>query len=204
VFPNGHRLLLEKAIAAVDDPALTAHADALLQGCNREDFWSVAGREVRGLGITHFAYAAPWRARRLYARAVLEHRRSARTGFFWLGRAAHLVSEMAAPVHAQGSIHWRGDAFELYLEDHAAELRALPVAEVAAADASALARDLARRAREFPADRTRNLPGFLAWKLSLLQRPSPEQVLEQVRVLVPLGAGYTAALCRRFIAEVSA
>jgi hypothetical protein len=194
VFRSGHRLLLEKAAAAVAHPLLDAHAGALVEGCFREDEYSI--------GLTHFAYAAPWRAGRLFARAVRGHASSAREGFWWLGRAAHLVSEMASPAHAQGSFHWYGDAFELYLEQHCDELRGLPVADVPPDGAEALARGLALEARRHHADRTRNLPGYLAYRLGLRRRPTEAEVLAQVRELVPLGAGYTAALFRRFLAEV--
>jgi hypothetical protein len=216
VFPNGHKLMLDRAVEALGHPALRAHYDALLLGCLREDFWNLAGWVVRGKGFTHFAGAtggwglfvgapgAPRRAGRLFQRAVREHRAGrTRDAFFWLGRAAHLVGEMAAPVHAGRCIHWRGDAFESYLEAHGAELWALPVAELPSGRTAAqLAADLAARARAFPADRTRNLRGFLAWKMGRLRRPSADEVLAQVRALVPLGVASLAALCRRFLSEV--
>ena len=216
MFPNGHKLMLDRAVEALGHPALRAHYDALLLGCLREDFWNLGGWIVRGKGLTHFAGAtggwglfvgapgAPRRADWLFERAVREHRAGrARDGFFWLGRAAHLVGEMAAPVHATRSIHWRGDGFESYLEAHAAELRALPVAELPSGRSAAqLAGELAARARAFPADRTRNVAGFLAWKMGRLRRPSADEVLAQVRALVPLGAAYLAALCRAFLSEV--
>jgi hypothetical protein len=191
VFQKGHRLLIELAAAAVGDARLDV--PALLDGCFREDRFSI--------GFTHFAYAAPWRAQRLYARAVRER---SRAGFYWLGRAAHLVGEMAAPAHAQSSYHWYGEPFELYVESHAGELRALRAADVAPADARSLARGLAERAQQVYADRTRNVPGYIAYKLGLRRRPTDAEVEEQARALVPLGAGYTAALFARFLEETSA
>ena len=196
MFQKGHRLLLESAAAAVADRGLTAQAGALLDGCAREDRYSV--------GLTHFGYAAPWRAGRLFAKAVRAHAKSERDGYWWLGRAAHLVSEMASPAHAQGSFHWYGEPFELYLEEHCDELAALEPAAVAPADAASLARGLANHARTFFADRTRNLPGFVAHRLGLLRRPTADEVREQAQALVPLGAGYTAALYRSFLARVRA
>jgi hypothetical protein len=216
VFPNGHKLLLDRAVEAVSHPALRDNYDALLLGCLREDFWNLGGWVAPGKGFTHFTGAtgawglfigvpgAPRRADRLFDRAVREHQSGReREAFFWLGRAAHLVGEMAAPVHATRSVHWRGDAFELYLEEHADELRALPLARIPAGrSASQLAAELAARARAFRADRTRNPGGHLAWRLGLLPRPSEAEVLEQVHTLVPLGAAHLAALCMRFLSEV--
>lgn len=215
MFANGHRLLMDRALDAHGKPP---HYDALLLGNLREDVYKFPKmrRFMLGKGLTHyyrpgragglwfFVPSAPRRTQWLFDRAVrLQRAGRARDAAFALGRAIHLLSEMAAPVHSSVVLHWYGDPFELYVEQHARELRRLPLPELPAEAARAqsaaeLTHLLAVHAQQFPCDRTRNVPGFIGWKLGLLQRPSPEEVERQVRALIPMGARFTQELLRRF------
>ena len=46
---------------------------------------------------------------------------------FELGRALHVLIDMACPAHAQNSWHYLKDPFERYVEAHASQLAALSV-----------------------------------------------------------------------------
>jgi hypothetical protein len=220
MFANGHRLIMDRALDALPHSALREHYGALLLGNLREDVYKVplVRAFTLGKGLTHYyrpgslwgafplVPSAPARTERLVARGVREWRDGRpRDGAFWLGRAVHLLSEMAAPVHAQRILHWRGDPFEMYIERNHRELRQLPLPDEPRAESPRqLVHDLAVYTQRFPCDRTRNLPGYVGWKLGLFRRPSDDEVLAQVRALVPMGAAYTVALYRLFLARAGA
>lgn len=219
MFTNGHKLIMDMGVDAIDHPLVTRHYDELLLGNMREDVYKFpfVQRFMLGKGLTHyyrpgrhggvwaFVPGAPARADWLFdgaaKRFAAGHPRDA---FFTLGRVAHLLSEMVAPVHAQVVLHWRGDGFEMLLEREHARLRALPLPPRPrdARTAGRLVHELAVECQRFPCDRTRNIPGYVAWRLGLRDRPSRETVEAQAAVLVPLGGAYMAALYALFLARV--
>jgi hypothetical protein len=221
MFTNGHKLIMDMGVDAVAHPLLTRHYDELLLGNMREDVYKLpfVQRFMLGKGLTHyyrpgrrggafrFVPGAPARADWLFDGAL---RRFAagypRDAFFALGRVVHLLSEMVAPVHAQVVLHWRGDGFEMLLEREHARLRRLPLPAWprAARTAGRLVHDLAVVCQRFPCDRTRNVPGYVAWRLGLRARPTRETVEAQAAALVPLGGAYTAALCALFLERAGA
>jgi hypothetical protein len=221
VFANGHRLIMDRALDELPGSPLHAHYDAMLLGNLREDVYKIPflPRFVLGKGLTHYYKPGTWwglapliptaprRSGWLFKKALRLWRAGRpRDGAFWLGRAVHLLSEMAAPVHAQVILHWRGDPFEMFLERNHAQLRSLPVAEipVGAATPDELAHRLAVLTQAFPCDRTNNLPGWVGMKLGVWRPHPPEEVERQVRTLVPIGAAYTVALYRMFLERAAA
>jgi hypothetical protein len=221
MFTNGHKLIMDMGVDAIAHPLFARHYDELLLGNMREDVYKFpfVRRFMLGKGLTHyyrpgrpggafpFVPGAPARSDWLFEGAV---RRFAdghpRDAFFTLGRVAHLLSEMVAPVHAQVVLHWRGDGFEMLLEREHARLRALPLPPWPrnGGTAGRLVHDLAVACQRFPCDRTRNVPGYLAWRLGLRERPSRETVEAQAATLVPLGGAYMAALYALFLERVDA
>jgi len=212
---------MDLGVDAVPHPLLRRHYDDLLLGNLREDVYKfpLVGRFMLGKGLTHyyrpgrrggafrFVPGAPARADWLFTGAVRELRAGrARDAFFTLGRVVHLLSEMVAPVHAQVVLHWRGDGFEMLLEREHRRLRALPLPPwpTHLRSAGALVHALAVFCQRFPCDRTRNLPGYLAYRLGLLRRPSAHTVETQVAALVPAGGAYTAALLALFLDRAGA
>ncbi len=130
---NGQRVVLDMAIRALGHPLTTRYRPA---------------RPGLPGGLVPFLTPGPrGRADRLFAHAV-EHYREGRlaAAFVQLGRAAHLLTDMACPVHAQGTVHMISDSFEWYVEGNAGFLETLPVPPVAARGrASELVEDLARQ-----------------------------------------------------------
>jgi hypothetical protein len=216
MFTNGHKLIMDMGVDAVAHPLLRQRYDELLLGNMREDVYKFpfVQRFMLGKGLTHyyrpgrrggvfrFVPGAPARADWLFEGAVREHREGRpRDAFFTLGRVVHLLSEMVAPVHAQIVLHWRGDGFEMVLERDHERLRALPLPAWPSHLRSAgdLVHQLAVFCQGFPADRTRNVLGYVAYRLGLRQRPSAEAVEQQIAALVPAGGAYMAALFALFL-----
>lgn len=216
MFTNGHKLIMDLGVDAIAHPLFDRHYDELLLGNMREDVYKfpLVDRYMLGKGLTHyyrpgrrggafrFVPGAPARADWLFEGAVNAFAGGRpRDAFFTLGRVAHLLSEMVAPVHAQVVLHWRGDGFEMHLERHHARLRALPLPAWPRhlRAAGALVHELAVECQRFPCDRTRNVPGYVAYRLGLRQRPSRETIEAQVAALVPAGGAYTAALYALFL-----
>ena len=219
MLANGHKLILDLGVDAIAHPLCTRHYDELLLGNLREDVYKLpfVDRFMLGKGLTHyyrpgrgggafpFVPGAPARADRLFDGAVRGFTDGRpRDAFFTLGRVVHVLSEMVSPVHAHVVLHWRGDGFETLLEREHARLRRLPLPPWPreTRTAGALVHELAVACRRFPCDRTRNLSGYLAWRLGLRTRPSPETIEAQAAVLVPLGGAHVAALYALFLERV--
>ncbi len=217
---NGQRVVLDMAVRALDHPLTTRYRPALVLGALREDVWYVPliGAVLEQPSLTHFyrpglpggmvPFLTPgprWRADRLFARAV-EHYREGRpaAAFVQLGRTAHLLTDMACPVHAQRTVHMISDSFEWYVEGNAGALETLPVPAVAPRGrASELVEDLARQSQRFAPDTTNSPWGRLLWKAGL-RRKIPVPVLsDQARELIPLAAGHAAALLRLFLRQAA-
>jgi hypothetical protein len=216
VLWNGQRVVLDMAIRALGHPLVTRYRPALVLGALREDVWYVplVGAVLDRPSLTHFyrpglpgglvpllTPGPRWRADRLFVRAV-ERYRAGRpaAAFVQLGRAVHLLTDMACPVHAQRTVHMISDSFEWYVEGHAGALESLPVPAVAVRRrASELVEDLARQTQRFPSDTTNSPWGRVLWRVGL-RRKIPLPVLsDHARQLIPLAAGYAAALLQLFL-----
>jgi hypothetical protein len=216
VLWNGQRVVLDMAIRVLGHPLVTRYRPALVLGALREDVWYVPlfGAVLDRPSLTHFyrpglpgglvPFLTPgprWRADRLFERAVARYREGRpAAAFVQLGRAAHLLTDMACPVHAQRTVHMISDSFEWYVEGNARDLELLPVPAVAARRrASELVEDLARHTQRFSPDTTNSPWGRVLWKVGL-RRKIPVPILDdQARQLIPLAAGYAAALLRLFL-----
>lgn len=221
MLPNGQAAILDMAVRAIDDPLLTRHRHALVLGALREDVGYIGGIGVlfQRLSLTHFykpglpggfvpllTLGPRRRANTLVARAISEFARGrVAAAFVRLGHAAHLLVDMACPVHSHRTVHLIDDPYEWYVEGNAAALRALPVvAWPDRARPSDLIEDLARYAQDFPPDSTHSPWGRLFRRLGLRQELATRVIAEQARRLIPVAAGVTAALLRLFLREARA
>ena len=213
---NGQRVVLDMAIRALGHPLVTRYRPALVLGALREDVWYVPlfGAVLDRPSLTHFyrpglpgglvpllTPGPRWRADRLFARAVERYREGQpAAAFVQLGRAAHLLTDMACPVHAQRTVHMISDSFEWYVEGNARALEILPVPAVATRRrASELIEDLAGQTQRFPADTTNSPWGRLLWKVGMRRKIPLPMLSDQACQLIPLAAGYAAALLRLFL-----
>ena len=216
MLTGGQALVIEMAVREVDHPLVTRHRRALVLGAFREDSGYLPGTTIvyEYLSFTHFyrpglpggllpfVTAGPRRRSDQYLGRALAAMREGRAAaaFVLLGRALHLLADMACPVHAQRVVHFVSDPYEWYVESHREELGRLPV--VPAADrprASDLVESLCRIAQAHPADRTHNAWGHLMWRLGRYPKMDTAAVAAQARALVPQAAGHAAALVRLFL-----
>ena len=216
MLPNGLCVVIDMALVAVDFALLQRHRKALLLGTLREDVARIplTNRVFEHTSLTHFCGRLPggylpllwpgarWKAGRLFRKALAAEREGrTAAACVQLGRACHLLTDMACPVHAHRVLH-ETDPFEWYVEAHALALAQLPMPPAPTADSvSDLVADLAAYARLFTPDRTHNPWGRRLRRLGVL-RPVPMAEIErQARALIPAAAAHVASLFGLFIRE---
>lgn len=163
--PRTHAFVIRTAVAVSENAWLRAHEAALLQGNDAEDDFVLGPLRLRAPGLTH-TYRPGSRFGELWApsaRTQLERwlwraRRaeSSEQAAFWLGRACHLLGDMAVPARTRGVWHLFGDPLEAYWEAHE-DLSALLPAQLPKTAETAVqhAESLARFSSTFAADTTR-------------------------------------------------
>jgi hypothetical protein len=215
---NGLYVVAELAMRQLDDPLVNRYRKPLILGSLREDVWYIPGAKVvfEHLSFSHFytpgkpggivPYLWPGprikaeKFHRLAVRLFREGQRAA--GFVQLGRVAHLITDMCCPVHAHRTVH-ETDPFEWWVEGNKKALLELPVPMVADADRpSDLIEGMARFTQDFATDPTNNGIGRLMKRLGRWRSVSSKEAGEQARALIPMAAGYTAALLRLYLRDV--
>lgn len=206
--PHSHAFVLRAAVERADIDWLREHLSDLLRGHEDEDDLVVFGLRLRAAGLTH-SYRPGERtgelgmpsARWCLERCVRKAReaREARESAWWLGRAAHLLGDLAVPSRTRGVWHLLGDPLEQWLEAHVDDLHALHAEPVMLPQGSCgqLADSLAGISSRLPADTTRTPWGqWLFHTFGRGQRLDPSEVEEQARVLIPQVIAHTASLLR--------
>ena len=211
---NGLQLVIRMAVARLGDPLLQRYADALVLGAIREDIvylprkqaiwehWSLShfsGRYLGGGFIPWLTASAPVRAQHLFDRALKAwHGGDQARAIVQLGRASHLLIDMACPVHASRVAHMT-DGYEWFVEAHCVQLATLPF-QVPQHYASVrdIVEGLARYTRQFPPDRTNHHWGRLLKKLGLRRSHTRAEFSTQPEQIIPAAAGHLAALYQHF------
>jgi hypothetical protein len=217
---GGLTLLVDSAVRALPDPLLLRYQRAIVLGSLREDvsYLPVIDRVFEHLSLSHF-YKPPWPggfvplltpgarlAGTYHFRAAVREYRAGRTaaGFVKLGRVAHLLSDMACPVHVHRRVH-DTDLYEWYVESHRRELAALPMSEIPARKTPArLIHDLAAFTARFPADRTQHRLGRALERRGLARSICKRQVAEHARAIIPVASAHMAGLFRLFLERARA
>jgi hypothetical protein len=224
MLANGLVLVIERALVELDGAGACEarrHRKALLLGALREDVARVPfGTGVfEHLSLSHFGggrwpggflplWPGPrYKVRRFFRAALAQAQAGARgAAFVSLGRACHVLTDMACPPHVHRVIH-EADPFEWYVEVHAATLadprETPPVPPPAEPDPAALVTSLSAVTRRCAADRTRNAIGRRLRRLGLRRPLPPQEIARQARALIPEAAAHVAALIRLFL-EASA
>ncbi len=209
--PLGHRAIVRAAAARAgqDTPALLDLLDDLLRGNDDEDVHIVPllGLRLQAVGFTHthrpgsnrgelFAPSARVCCARWVERA--QQARSRRETAYLLGRACHLMIDIAVPARSRGVWHFYGDPLESWVEEHVEEIAAMEPAPLpTSTDPGALCEALASLSSTFPADTTRSTWG--SWRMRLTgqgARVSQDEAGAQARVLVPAAVAHVTALVR--------
>jgi hypothetical protein len=217
VLWNGQRVVLDMAIRVLGHPLVTRYRPALVLGALREDVWYVPlfGAVLDRPSLTHFyrpglpgglvSFLTPgprWRADRLFERAVSAIVKAGPPRHsFSSGARRTLLTDMACP-RTRSARSMISDSFRVVRR---AETRATwnvcpsPPSLAARRRASELVEDLARHTQRFAPDTTNSPWGRVLWKVGL-RRKIPVPILDdQARQLIPLAAGYAAALLRLFL-----
>lgn len=211
---NGLALVINKGVEQLGDPWVSVHRRAMILGAIREDVVAVpgTGRVVEHLSPSHFFKpplpggfipflwpGARYKAKRYFARACREERegRSA-SAFVQLGRAAHLLIDMACPVHVHRKLHL-DDHFEWYVDAHRGELEALPIPEIEpVGDVVALITQMAAFTAQFPADGTQHHVGRFLKRRGLLKAVPGDAIREHARAIIPVACAHMVELLRLF------
>lgn len=206
MLPNGLIACLDLALGPAGAGASTRaereRYAAMVMGLFREDIVVVPLLGV-SMPSPSLGHIWPWSRRRctaLFDEAVAAGRRGeGLRGAFHLGRAAHVLTDMACPNHAQAVCHYLSDPFERYVEAHVAELTGLAVPDSPAAlTPRELVDSLAAAARDEKPDGTKSPWGRVMRRLGLRRPPSGREVADQARRLVPLAAAHLRTLLARY------
>lgn len=217
---NGLSFIISAAVKEIGDPLLCRYERAIILGAFREDVWYVPwiDRVIEHASLTHFVGrtlpggfipllvpGADRRAAGFFAKALrCSGQGKQASAFVQLGRASHLLIDMACPAHADRVVHG-SDPFEWFVEGHRPALSAMPsiAPEVEASEPGELVRALARLAQACRPDMTTSWHGQWLRRMGLRERVPMSEVREQAETLVPAAIGHSAALFRLFLARVA-
>lgn len=215
---GGLTYLVARAVEVTGDPELRRWQPAITLGALREDVWyvPVLGRAVEAPSFSHFFREGPGgflpvitpgprgQTRRLFARAVRLHRAGRHAGgFVQLGRCAHLLADMACPVHVHRYPH-DTDGYEWWIEAHTDELQRLPVPALPSTSSpAALVDSLARFTGGFAGDRSQWAIGRALRRRGLLRALPMKAQAAAARAIMPVAAAHMAALFRHYLDRVA-
>ncbi|MCE9576002.1 MAG: hypothetical protein K8W52_22815 [Deltaproteobacteria bacterium] len=213
---GGLVMVVGRALDRVASPEVERYRAAIVLGALREDVIRVPGlaRPVEHWSLSHFwrpgrgGFMRAWpgaraAAVRRFTRAVAHHRAvDPARAYVELGRAAHVVVDMACPVHVHRALH-DTDRYEWYVEAHADELAALPAVPTPQLDSvAAIVDGLARLTAVMPVDRHQHAVGRWLRRRGLV-RPTRAPVRDAAIAIIPAAIAHVAALIERFAATTA-
>lgn len=187
--------------------AARAHRDELVFGALREDVWVLPfGVVVEHLSLTHQCGRlpggfVPWLTPSPHARIrwlvdeAVGHHRAGRPTAAWVavGRALHLVADLACPAHVTRTVHLR-DPYEGWVEVHGASLLGRPPLEPPEGPLGAVTQALAGAAAAMAADGTSSPWGRWLAARGRRRPVTEDEVARQAEVLLPLAMATGAAV----------
>lgn len=213
MLPNGMAVAVRMAADSLRDPIVDRWREAILLGALRENtlyvpglrilwnHWSFGhftGRWLPG-GFVPLVWPGPARKANVFfrrARRLLRQGRPA-AAFVTIGRAIHLLADMACPVHVHRTVHEMTDPFEWWVEAHAREIGALPLPAIPPPRRpSDLVAGMAALTRRFRPDGTSTGWGRLLARLGLRRGVPAAEAGAQALLLLPEAAARAAALLR--------
>jgi hypothetical protein len=200
---NGLLVVLDMALEA--RPMAGDRYLSLMLGMFREDVLLLPG----GLGgyanpnPGHLWPFAPRALERFFSRAMAAKREGKELrAYYLLGRATHILIDMACPAHARHVWHHMRDPFERCVEGRAGRLAEAPVPglprEVREGGPVAWAESLAQAARRERTDGTQTWWGRALKGLGLRRPLDGREAVAQADRLVPLAAAHVRVLLDRF------
>ncbi len=210
MLPNGLILVLDMALGprATATEVGRARYASLVLGVLREDVVFVPGTAwtLPNPSLGHVWPRARGRCAKLFDRALAKAGAGeSLASVAELGRAVHVLADMACPVHAQAVWHYLRDPFERCVDAAASDLRRLPVPELDSQlrvqGAEALVDSLAGAAQEEEADTTQTPWGRALRRAGWRRPPRGDVIRAQAERLIPLAAAHVRALLELFEAE---
>ncbi|HMY20711.1 MAG TPA: hypothetical protein PKA58_30510 [Polyangium sp.] len=200
-----HHLIINEAIDHCG-PWPRAHRREILRGNDDEDVHVVPilHWRLRAAGLTH-THVPEGRFGELwfpsakqqclkFVRKAQSEKNDARAAW-WLGRACHLLGDVAVPARARRIWHFKGDPLEAWIEQHLDQFRGIELVDMDGATPDELIELLALVAWTFPADTTRTPWGHAKYRWIGLGRMLGErQLQEQARDLIPRAVTATKRL----------
>jgi hypothetical protein len=217
---NGIFLLLSRAARESEIPEAQKYLPALTLGAVRDDIlyfpwvkkiWEhlslshFMGRHLPGGFIPFFWPSAPFKAQYFYNKAIKLYRaEDPAAAWVQLGRASHLIVDMACPVHASRVPHW-SDPYEWYVDSHFDELKQLPAVDFEKCQsARELTKKMGKYSQGFRPDKTNQHWGQLLKKMGLRKSLTRGECQNQAHAIIPQASACLAELFRLFSKEVSA
>ncbi|HRI70658.1 MAG TPA: hypothetical protein PK156_40780 [Polyangium sp.] len=116
---------------------------------------------------------------------------------WWIGRACHVLGDVAVPARAQRVWHLEGDPLEAWIEGNLESLQGLSIESGEARMPATIFEDLARAAAAFAADTTRTPWGRAVFHWFGRGTMLDEQEIKaQAQILIPLAVQATEALLK--------
>jgi hypothetical protein len=205
MLPQTHHLFINRAI---DDAGPWPHEfrREILQGNDDEDVFVVPLLKwrLRAAGLTHthdpngrFGELG-FPSAKVQCLGFLEKARREKKparAAWWIGRACHLLGDVAVPARANRVWHIEGDPLEAWIEARVASFRDVVTHAIEYKTPEQIIENLARVASAFRADTTRTPWGRAGFQwFGNGRKLDDAELAEQACVLVPLATASTKAL----------
>jgi hypothetical protein len=212
---KGLQIIICAAVRQADIALFTRYCDALILGAVREDiaylrpqkriwehlsFTHFSGRWLSGGFIPFFTPSAARCAQHYFDHACkLAAQQKIAAAMVQLGRASHLLIDMACPVHVHRVAHWH-DGYEWYIEVHGDDLAMLQAAiPTAYQSAAEIVEGLARFTRQFPADGTHHHLGRWLKARGWRRSHTHTEIAQQAEQIIPVASAHLAAMYLLFV-----
>jgi zinc dependent phospholipase C len=214
---NGLKLVIDMAVKKVNHPLFNSYQDAIILGSIREDILFVPGlnKIFEHVSLSHFTGkylrggfiplvypGASFKTKYFFKKSLNRYRQNKKAlSMVLLGRASHLIIDMACPVHATRTPHL-DDGYEWVVEKNYLNLSELPF-EIPNhfSTSNDIVKSLARWTQRFEPDRTHHPIGAFLKKIGLRKGLHQKQLADQAEQIIPKAAGHLAALYLLFLKE---
>lgn len=205
MLPQTHHLFINEAMNRVVSWPHELRQD-VLQGNDDEDVHIVPLLKwrLRAAGLTHTHvpngyFGELWfpsaKRRCLVFLSKSRAERNPNKAAWWIGRACHLLGDIAVPARANRVWHFAGDPLEMWIETHVESFRYATIPDLPRTSPDQIVETLASSAAAYPADTTRTPWGRAAFQWTGRGQTLEENVLKaQAHILVPLAIASTKAL----------
>lgn len=189
----------------------------LFRGALNEDFFCVGKRllKIRMLGLSHFYNPETKsgfllnifsngkdtgvkrfnKAKKYYIKGDIKN------AYYNLGRAVHLLHDLAAPAHAQLLPHYILDRCEIYINKNCDRMKLPRIRIVRFKRADDYYHSIAAKVYHFEAEKRLSMAWQVKRLIGLKKRIPKENLREQAEYIFPMAVSYTAGLIEHFFKD---